>query len=136
MKHVLFLCTGNACRSQMAEAFARQLAPPGVRVSSAGTRPAGVDPRAVEVMREVGIDLTGHRSKHLDDLATDDVDLVVTLCADAAEACPHLAGELERLHWPLRDPAAAEGTAEAVRQVFREVRDEIAARVRSLFAVG
>jgi arsenate reductase len=133
VKGVLFLCTGNSCRSQMAEGFARRLAPEGVEVHSAGIAPVGVNPRARIVMDEVGIDIGEQRSKDLDAVPLDRIDTLVTLCGDAAERCPALPGDWERLHWPLRDPAHAEGEDAQVLQVFREVRDEIAARVRSLF---
>jgi arsenate reductase len=133
VKGVLFLCTGNSCRSQMAEGFARRLAPAGVEVHSAGIDPVGVNPRARSVMDEIGIDIGEQRSKDLDAVPLDRIDTLVTLCGDAAERCPALPGDWERLHWPLRDPAHAEGEDAQVLQVFREVRDEIAARVRSLF---
>jgi arsenate reductase len=133
VKGVLFLCTGNSCRSQMAEAFARRLAPQDVQVHSAGIEPVGVNPRARAVMAEVGIEIGEQRSKDLDAVPLERIDTVVTLCGDAAERCPALSGDLERLHWPLRDPARAAGDEAQVQQVFREVRDEIAARVRSLF---
>ena len=136
MKSVLFLCTGNSCRSQMAEGFARALAPPGVRVWSAGTEPAGLNPLAVEVMGEAGIDIAGQRSKALSALPLGEIDTLVTLCGDAAERCPAFPGTVERLHWPLRDPARAAGSPDQVLQAFREVRDEIAARVRSLLAAA
>ncbi|MBI4544459.1 MAG: arsenate reductase ArsC [Gemmatimonadetes bacterium] len=130
--NLLFLCTGNSARSQMAEGFARHFAPPGVQVHSAGVEPAGVNPRAAAVMREEGIDISGQWSKGLEHLALADVDMVVTLCGDAAERCPVLPREVERRFWPLRDPARAEGGDEEVTRVFREVRDEIRERVRRL----
>ena len=133
MKGVLFLCTGNSCRSQMAEGFARRLAPQGVQVHSAGIEPVGVNPRARTVMAEAGIDIGEQRSKDLDAVPLEQIDTLVTLCGDAAERCPSFSGDVERLHWPLRDPARASGEDAQVLQVFREVRDEIAARVRSLF---
>jgi arsenate reductase len=133
VKGVLFLCTGNSCRSQMAEGFARRLAPEGVEVHSAGIAPVGVTPRARIVMDEVGIDIGEQRSKDLDAVPLDRIDTLVTLCGDAAERCPSFSGDVERLHWPLRDPAHAQGPEAQVLQAFREVRDGIAARVRSLF---
>ncbi len=134
MKGVLFLCTGNSCRSQMAEGFARHAAPEGVRVYSAGVDPVGVNPKAVQVMAEAGIDIADQTSKDLDTLAPGGIDTLVTLCGDAAERCPTLPGVKETLHWPLRDPARATGSPDEVMRNFREVRDDIAARVRSLFA--
>jgi arsenate reductase len=126
---VLFLCTGNSCRSQMAEGFARNDAPPGLRVFSAGTDPAGVNPLAVRVMAEVGIDIANHRSKSLAGIPLAAIDLVVTLCGDAAERCPTLPAGTRQLHWALPDPATASGPPEDILDRFREVRDAIAARV-------
>ena len=134
MKGVLFLCTGNACRSQMAEGFARRLAPEGVAVHSAGTAPAGLNPRAVSAMNELGIDIAPHRSKDLSAVPLDEVDLVITLCGNADETCPTLPAGVQRLHWPLPDPAAATGEETEITQIFREVRDAIADRVSELFA--
>lgn len=134
IKRVLFLCTGNSCRSQMAEGFARIAAPEGVRVYSAGVDPVDVNPKAVQAMAEAGIDISGQASKDLEAVPVDEIDTLVTLCGDAAERCPVLPGVKETLHWPLRDPAHATGSPEEVMRSFREVRDDIAARVRSLFA--
>jgi arsenate reductase len=131
---VLFLCTHNSARSQIAEGFARALAPASVQVWSAGTEPRGVHPRAIEVMGEVGIDLAGHASKTLDQVPWRECDTVVTLCGDAAEACPALAAEVRRLHWPLPDPGAAPEAEQAA--AFREVRDEIRWRVACLWPRG
>ena len=128
---VLFLCIHNSSRSQMAEGFAHALAPEGVQVLSAGTEPRGVHARAVEVMAEVGVKLEGQTSKHLDDVPWKDCDTVVTLCGEADEACPTLAGHVRRVHWPLPDPSAAPGPKQL--EVFREVRDEIRWRVASLW---
>ena len=128
---VLFLCIHNSARSQMAEGFARATAPPGVEVMSAGTEPSRVHERAIEVMQEVGIDLTGQTSKHLDTLPWREADTVVTLCGEAEESCPVLAGNVRRVHWPLPDPSAAPKAKQL--EVFREVRDEIRWRVASLW---
>ncbi|MDH3214455.1 MAG: arsenate reductase ArsC [Myxococcales bacterium] len=128
-KAVLFLCTGNSCRSQMAEGFARQKAGTDLRVFSAGTDPVGVNPLAVQVMAEAGIDISAQRSKGLDAVPLGEVDLVVTLCGDAAERCPALPGGAPRLHWGLPDPAAARGTPEEILDRYREVRDAVAKRV-------
>lgn len=128
---VLFLCVHNAARSQLAEGFARALAPAGVEVMSAGTEPRGVHPCAIEVMAEVGIDLAAQSSKSLADVEWQRCDTVVTLCGEAAEACPTLAGDVRQVHWPLPDPSQA---PEAERlAAFREVRDEIRWRVASLW---
>ncbi len=118
----------------MAEGFAVRIAPPGVRVYSAGTAPVGVNPRAVTAMAEVGVDLSGQCSGDVSEIPVDEIDLVVTLCGDAAETCPAFHGSVRREHWPLADPARAEGDEEEIQRVFREVRDEIRERVRALFA--
>jgi arsenate reductase len=128
---VVFLCVHNSARSQMAEGFARALAPTGTEIWSAGTAPGKVHPGAVEVMLEVGIDISAQHSKGLDDVPWREADTVVTLCGEANEACPALAAKVRKLHWGLPDPAAA---AEPVRlQTFREVRDEIRWRVSSMW---
>lgn len=136
---ILFACVGNACRSQMAEGFGRKYAPAGVDVLSGGMAPKGLDPRAVEAMKELGIDITGQHSKAIKDLPDADlrrVRLVVTLCGDPDEACPVLPGEFEHIHWPLPDPAAATGSADEVRKVFRDVRDEVQRRIGELFGTS
>jgi arsenate reductase len=128
---VLFLCVHNSSRSQIAESFARALAPNGVVVMSAGTDPTKVHPRAIEVMKEAGIELEGQRSKHLREVPWQECDTVVTLCGEAAESCPTVAGHVRRVHWPLPDPSAVQGPAQV--DAFREVRDEIRWRVASLW---
>lgn len=128
---VLFLCTANACRSQMAEGFARRLLPPEVPVFSAGIIPSGLDARAVAVMAEVGIDISAQRSKSIADVPVHEVGRVITLCGEAAEQCPALPGA-KREHWPLHDPARAQGSESEVLSVFRSVRDEVLARIRAL----
>ncbi len=129
--HVLFLCVANSARSQMAAGIARRLAPDGVRVSSAGSEPSRVRSQAVEVLAEVGIDASEHRSKSVDEFADEDVDCVVTLCAE--ENCPVWLGEAWRVHWPLPDPAATTGSDEEVLASFRRVRDEILRRLEVWF---
>ncbi len=134
-RRVLFLCTGNSCRSQIAEALWRELAGPGWEAHSAGSEPAGfVHPLAVEVMEELGIGLTGARSKGLDAFPDPSFDLVVTVCDGAREACPALPGARRTVHWPFDDPAEAEGSDEERRAVFRRVRDEIEAAIRAEIA--
>jgi arsenate reductase len=128
---VLFLCIHNSARSQMAEGFARSFAPSTVEVMSAGTEPGKVHERAIEVMREAGLDITGQSSKPLDAVPWREADTVVTLCGEADEACPTLAGSVRRVHWPLPDPSAAPKAKQL--EVFREVRDEIRWRVASLW---
>jgi arsenate reductase len=130
-RRVLFLCVHNSARSQMAEGFARELKPADVEVWSAGTEPSRVHPMAIEVMGELGIDIANQASRHLDDVPWQEADTVVTLCGEAEEACPVLAGTVRRVHWPLPDPSRAP-EADRVR-VFREVRDEIRWRVSSLW---
>jgi len=129
-RHVLFLCVANSARSQMAEGIARALAPPGVRVSSAGSAPGGVRPEAVRALGEIGIDISGHRSKGLGEVEGE-VDAVITLCAE--EVCPVWLAPSRRLHWGLPDPAAVEGDEGQRTEAFRRVRDELLRRVRVLF---
>jgi len=131
-KNILFLCTGNSCRSQMAEGFARRLAVNGRRIYSAGTEPKPLHPLTVEVMKEAGIDISNQSSKGLDAVPLDSVDLLITLCGDAAETCPAVPIDARRDHWPLPDPALARGDEEHIRKVFRDVRDTIRARVEGL----
>ena len=126
-RHVLFLCVANSARSQMAEGIARSLAPPGVKVSSAGSAPSRLNPLAVRALAELGIDISGHRSKHVDEIPPGDVDVVVTLCAE--EVCPVFLGKALRVHWGLPDPAGAGGTEEERIRSFREVRDELVKRL-------
>jgi arsenate reductase len=132
LKAVLFLCVANSARSQMAEAIARRLAPPGVAVFSAGSAPSSVNPLAVRVLAEVGLDASGQHSKGLDAIPLDAIDTVVTLCAE--EVCPVFPGKVERVHWPLTDPAAAEGTEAQRLEAFRGTRDELQRRLASLFS--
>lgn len=132
MKTILFLCTGNSCRSQMAEGFARRLAPAGVDIHSAGIVAHGLNPRAVEVMREAGIDISTQRSKTVEEIPIDGIDTVVTLCGHAAEHCPAFSRPVARVHWPIDDPAAVIGTDEEILAAFRRARDEILERVRNL----
>jgi len=131
---ILFLCTGNSCRSQMAEGFARHLAPNGFNIYSAGTLPKEIHPLAVRVMKEADIDISSQRSKGIEAIPVETVDLLITLCGEAEEACPALAAQVERQHWPLRDPAVAQGSEDEVLKIFREVRDEIQRRVENLLA--
>lgn len=134
MKHVLFVCTGNACRSQMAEGFARALGGAAFTAASAGLAPKGLDPRTVAAMAEVGLDVSGQTSDRLTPAHLEKADVVITLCGDARDSCPPLPPGVRYQHWPLEDPAGAEGDAEAVMARFRAVRDELAARVAALAA--
>lgn len=126
---VVFLCTGNSCRSQMAEGFLRYLGGDKFEVYSAGLSPAGMNPRAVEVMWEAGIDISRQTSDILSRELIRDANLVVTLCGDARDNCPLSGQNVKHLHWPISDPARAEGTPEEITQKFREVRDEIHQRI-------
>jgi arsenate reductase len=125
---VLFLCTGNSCRSQMAEGLARHLGEGRVQAASAGTAPKGLHPLAVKVMAELGIDISGQTSKHLDSLEEQRFDFAITVCDRAKESCPFWPNTTS-LHWSFDDPAEATGTEEEQLAVFRRVRDEIRARV-------
>ena len=126
MRSVLVLCTGNSCRSHIAEAILRAAAKDILEVHSAGSDPAGyVHPKAVAVMKEIGIDISNHSSKHMNDFVKRDVHTVITVCGNADQACPSFPGQLKRYHWGFDDPAKAEGSDEEVLDVFRRVRDEI-----------
>lgn len=123
---VLVLCTGNSCRSHLAEGLLRAAAGGLFEVVSAGSKPAGyVHPLAIEVMKEIGIDISTHRSKHMSEFLDRDVETVITVCGHADQACPIFPGQVNRHHWPFEDPAHAKGTEEEVREVFRCVRNEI-----------
>jgi molybdopterin-guanine dinucleotide biosynthesis adapter protein len=133
-RHILFLCVANSARSQIAEGIARSLAPPGVKVSSAGSSPASVRPQAIRVLEEIGIDISGHRSKGIDSIDAGSVDAVITLCAE--EVCPVFLGKAHRLKWGLPDPAGITGAEEARLNAFRSVRDELLIRLKFLFGHG
>jgi arsenate reductase len=129
---VLFLCVANSARSQMAEGIARSLAPPAVMVWSAGSRPTRVRPEAIAVMREIGIDISGHRSKGVSEIPAERVGTVITLCAE--EECPVFLGRAERRHWGLPDPAAVTGAEAARLEAFRRTRDELRGRLQRYFS--
>lgn len=128
---VLFLCTGNSCRSQMAEGWLRKLAPDGVVALSAGTNPQGINPRAIRAMAQVGIDISEQRSQSIDEFLVDPPDLVISVCDNAKESCPNFSGQVERLHWPFFDPAEARGNDAEVDAVFADVRDQIRSKIES-----
>ncbi|MFO7951859.1 MAG: arsenate reductase ArsC [Bacillota bacterium] len=132
--HVLFLCTGNSVRSQMAEGFLKVLGGDQFMVQSAGTHPAGVNPRSVAVMEEEGIDISRQSSDHLTTDMLDWADLLITLCGDAHENCPVVPHGVEKRHWPLSDPSTGGGTEEEIMQRFRETRDLIKGHVEELVA--
>ena len=133
-KRVLFLCTGNSARSQMAEGFLRKLGGDRFAVTSAGTAPVGVNPLAVKAMAEAGIDISSHTSDAVSADLLANIDLLITLCGDARENCPFVPVKVEKRHWPLEDPARAEGSEEQRLQRFREIRDEIKGYVEELVA--
>jgi arsenate reductase (thioredoxin) len=123
---VLVLCTGNSCRSHLAEGILRARAGDILEVASAGSKPAGyVHPLGIRVMAEIGIDISGHVSKHMNEFLTRQVETVITVCGNADQACPIYPGQVNRHHWPFDDPAHATGTEEEKLAVFRRVRDEI-----------
>ena len=130
MRGLLFLCVANSARSQMAEGLARARFGDRVRVASAGSSPSTVNPLAIAALGEIGIDISGHRSKSADTIDPASVDLIVTLCAE--EACPAFLGTARRLHWPLPDPAGTAGSDAERLDGFRSVRDEIARRLTTL----
>jgi arsenate reductase (thioredoxin) len=130
---VLILCTGNSARSQMAEGLLRHDAGDRFEVFSAGTKPTQVRPEAIAVMQELGIDISGHRSKSVDEFAGQDFDCVVTVCDNAKASCPIFPGNTKRIHWSLDDPAAVEGSEEHRLAAFRRVRVELRERLRQLF---
>ena len=134
-QRVLFLCSGNSCRSHMAEGWLRHLAGDRFESFSAGSRPVGfVHTLAIRAMAELGVDISGHRSKSLDEFAGQEFELLVTVCDSAREACPVFAGATRRVHWGFDDPACAAGSDEEKLAVFRRVRDEIGARIRQFLA--
>jgi arsenate reductase (thioredoxin) len=133
---VLILCTGNSCRSHMAEGILRAAAGDVLDVQSAGSKPAGyVHPLAIRALGEIGIDLSSHHSKHLDEFLSSDVETVVTVCGNADQVCPMFPGQVNRHHWGFDDPAHATGSEDEQMAVFRRVRDEIR-RVFEAYAAG
>lgn len=126
---VLFLCTGNSCRSQMAEGIVNHELGAAWQASSAGTNPSAVNPRAIAVLEEIGIDISSHRSKHVDSFRRTPFDLVVTVCGNAEAACPVWLGQGRRVHIGFDDPADATGSDEEIMAVYRRVRDEIRLRI-------
>lgn len=129
-KQVLILCTGNSARSQMAEGLFRQEAGDSFEVFSAGTKPSLVRPEAIAVMKEIGIDISGQRSKSVDEFAGKPLDYVITVCDNAKESCPIFPGATKRLHWPFEDPAPVKGSEEERQAAFRKTRDQIHARIK------
>ena len=128
-ERVLVLCTGNSCRSQMAEGLLRERAGGQFEVESAGINPTRINPLAIRVMAEIGIDITGQHSKSADEMLRRQFDYVITVCDRAREACPIFPGSARQLHWNFEDPAEASGSEDQRLSVFRRVRDQISAQI-------
>ncbi len=123
---VLILCTGNSCRSHMAEGILRNAASDLIEVASAGSDPSGyVHPKAITALEEIGIDISAHTSKHMNDFLEQEIHTVITVCGNADQACPTYPGQAHRHHWGFEDPAHAEGSEDEIMEIFRKVRDEI-----------
>ncbi len=131
---VMFLCTANSCRSQMAEGFARKLGVRVLEVYSAGLMAAGISKRAMAVMQEIGIDISTQQSKEIDEQLLMTMDVVITLCEHAEASCPLTPPGIKRLHWPIRDPMGATGNEQEIMDDFRRARDEIQKRVEAFLA--
>lgn len=128
---VLILCTGNSARSQMGEGLFRSVLDDKFEVFSAGTKPSSVRPEAIDVMGEIGIDISGHRSKSVNEFLGQQFRYVITVCDNAKESCPVFPGRAERIHWSFEDPAAVEGNEEERKAAFRRIRDQIADRIKT-----
>ena len=135
-QRVLILCTGNSARSQMAEGFLRHLAGDRFEVASAGVAPTQVRPEAIEAMHEIGIDISGHHSKSVDEFSGQQFDYVITVCDNANEQCPVFPGNTKRIHWSFEDPAAIEGDKETRLAAFRQARDKISRQLQSFLATA
>ena len=132
-KKILVLCTGNSARSQMGEGLFRTEGGGSFEVFSAGTKPSSVRPEAVAVMKEIGIDISGHRSKSVDEFSGQSFDFVVTVCDNARDHCPVFPAGTERIHWSFEDPAAVQGSEQERLAAFRHIRDRIHERVKAFF---
>lgn len=135
-KKVLILCTGNSARSQMAEGLLRQIGGDTYDVESAGTAPSTVRPEAIAAMQELGIDISRHRSKSVDEFSGKSFDYVITVCDNARETCPVFPGDVARIHWSFDDPASVDGSEDERLAVFRRVRDEIRDRLIEFVALA
>ncbi len=133
---ILILCTGNSARSQMAEGLLRHDGGPQYEVFSAGTQPSYVRPEAIQVMREAGIDISGHRSKSVEEFAEQHFDYVITVCDNAKESCPVFPATTKRIHWSLEDPAAVKGSEEQRLAEFRRIRDQLRTHLRQFAQEG
>ena len=132
MRNILFLCTGNSCRSQIAEGWAKRLGGDRFEVQSAGIEAHGKNPRAISIMQEAGIDISGQESTIVSEEMLSAADVLITVCGHADEQCPVLPPDVKKVHWPLTDPAKATGTETDVMNEFRATRDDIEDRVRNL----
>jgi arsenate reductase len=132
MKKVMFLCTANSCRSQMAEGLARESGKGLLEVHSAGLFAAGVHKRAIAVMKEIGIDISKQKSKEINKDLLKQMDIVITLCGNAEDSCPWTPPYIKRIHWPIKDPVGTAGTEEEIMNEFRRARNEIKDKVQEL----
>lgn len=132
MKKIMFLCTANSCRSQMAEGFAKEFGKGLIEVHSAGLMAVGVHNRAIAVMKESGIDISNQKSKVIEEGLLKQMDIIVTLCGYAEELCPYTPPEIKRIHWPIKDPVGTIGTEQEIMNEFRHARDEIKEKVLEL----
>ncbi|MDP2753500.1 MAG: arsenate reductase ArsC [Nitrospirota bacterium] len=132
MKKIMFLCTANSCRSQMAEGFAKEFGKGLIEVHSAGLMAAGVHNRAIAVMKEIGLDISNQKSKVIEEGLLKQMDIIVTLCGYAEELCPYTPPEIKRIHWPIKDPVGTIGTEQEIMNEFRHARDEIKEKVQDL----
>ena len=131
-KKILVICTGNRCRSQMAHGWLQKIGGPGFQVASAGTDPTDVHPLAIEVMQEVGVDISNHTSNHVDEYRNEDFDLVMTVCDSASEACPVFPGAKQVIHHSFADPDVPSASEESLKASFRRLRDQIGVHCRGL----
>jgi len=129
-KKILVLCTGNSCRSQMAEGYFRYFADDRFEVTSAGLQPSIVNPLAIQVMKADGVDISHHTSKDVNQFVGQKFEYIITVCDNAKERCPLFPGQAERIHWSFEDPAVAKGTEKEILAVFRKVRDQIRERIK------
>jgi arsenate reductase len=130
MLKVMFLCIGNSCRSQMAEGFARKLGKGRIEAYSAGLAPVGINPNAITVMKEAGIDISRQSSEPIDMDLLNSMDVIITLCGNAEASCPMTPSQITRIHWPVDDPAGARGTEEEILDTFRTTRDDVRERIK------
>jgi len=133
MKKVMFICTGNSARSQMAEGLAKSLLKDKYEIHSAGLKPKGVNPYAIKIMQEIGIDISSQKSKVIDEKLLTQMDLVITLCDNAKESCPVTPPSIQTWHWSLPDPSEFSGSEEEILESFRKIRDEIKNRIENFF---